>query len=76
MASILLKEEEELTAEILEAAVRALRRIHLRRQLEEVKRRLKSLGANADLAEKIALSQEAQRISLAIRDPGPDTKAS
>jgi DNA primase len=76
LASILLKEEEGLTAEILEAAVRALRRIHLRRQLEEVKRRLKSLGANADLAEKIALSQEAQRISLAIRDPGPDTKAS
>ena len=32
LALILLKEDEELTAEVLEAAVRALRRIHLRRR--------------------------------------------
>jgi DNA primase len=70
LASILLKEEEELTAEIVEAAAHALRRIHLRRQLEEVQRKLRALGATADLKEKIALSAEAQRISLALRDPG------
>ena len=76
LASILLKEEEELTAEILEAAVRALRRVHLKRQLDEVQRQLKSLGANAELRQKIALSEEAKRISLALRDPGPETRAS
>ena len=76
LASILLKEEEDLTAEILEAAVRALRRVHLRRQLDDVQRQLKSLGANADLRQKIALSEEAKRISLALRDPGPEARAS
>ena len=40
LASILLKEDEELTAERLEGAVRALRRIHLRRRLEQVQREL------------------------------------
>ena len=76
LASILLKEEEELSAEILEAAVRALRRVHLRRQLDEVQRKLKSLGSNADLRQKIALSEEARRISLALRDPGSEARAS
>ena len=45
LASILLKEDEELTAEVLEAAVRALRRIHLRRRQEEVQQELKKPGA-------------------------------
>jgi DNA primase len=76
LASILLKEEEELTAEILEAAVRALRRVHLRRQLDNVQRQLKTLGPNADLRQKIALSEEARRIGLALRDPGPEARAS
>ena len=76
LASILLKAEEELSAEILEAAVRALRRVHLRRQLDEVQRQLKSLGPNADLRQKIALSEEARRISLALRDPSPQARAS
>ena len=48
LASILLKEDEELTAEVLEAAVRALRRIHLRRRLEEVQRELKKPGLAAN----------------------------
>ena len=76
LATILLKEDEELTAEVLEASVRALRRIHLRRRLDEVQRQLKSLGANADLKQKIALSEEARRISLVLRDPGPEIRAS
>src|SRR5579871_3930251 len=76
LASILLKEEEELTAEILDAAVRALRRVHLRRRLEEVQRQLKELGPHADLKQKIALSEEARRISLALRDPNPEARAS
>ena len=42
LASILLKEDEELSAERLEGAVRALRRIHLRRRQEQVQRELTS----------------------------------
>jgi DNA primase len=73
LASILLKEEEELTAERLEGAVRALRRIHLRRRLEQVQRELKALGGSADLSQKTALGEEARRLKLALRDPGlPD----
>jgi hypothetical protein len=70
LASILLKEEEELTAHQLEGAARALRRIHLRRKLEQVQRELKSLGASADLRQKIALGEEATRLKRALMDPG------
>lgn len=69
LATILMNEDEELTPEILEAAVRALRRIHMRRQLDDVQRQLKALGANADIRQKIALSEEARRLKLALRDP-------
>ena len=37
-----MKEDEELTAERLEGAVRALRRIQLRRKLEKVQRELQA----------------------------------
>ena len=52
LASILLKEDEELTAELLERAVRALRKIHLSRRLEQVQRELNGLSAKADLQTK------------------------
>ena len=70
LASILLREEEELTADCLEGAVRALRRIHLRRRLEQVQRDLKALGASADLRQKAALGEEAMRLKRALMDPG------
>ena len=70
LASILLKEEEQLTAEGVEAAVKALRRIHLRRRLEQVQRQLKALSPAADLREKIALGEEATRLKRALMDPG------
>jgi len=69
LASILLKEEEELTAEVLEGAVRALRKIHIGRRLEQVQRELKAMSASADLKQKVALSEEARRLALALRDP-------
>jgi DNA primase len=71
LAAILLKEDEELTAEVLEAAVRALRRVHLRRRQEEVQRELKKpgLAANKDLLRQ--LLAELERISRALRDPSP-----
>jgi DNA primase len=70
LASVLLKEEEELTAEQLEGAVRGLRRIQLRRKLELVQRELNSLGASADLRQKIALGEEATRLKRTLMDPG------
>jgi len=70
LASILLKEEEEeLTAEILEATVRALRRIHLRRRQSEVQQELKKPGLAADKDRLRELLSELERISRALRDP-------
>jgi DNA primase len=69
LALILLKEDEELTAEVLEAAVRALRRIHLRRRQEEVQQDLKQPGLAADKDRLRELLTELERISRALRDP-------
>ena len=76
LATILLKEDEDLTAEVLEAAVRALRRIHLRRQQEQVQQELRKPGLAADKDRLRELLQQLERISHALRDPGPETKAS
>jgi DNA primase len=70
LATILLKEDEELTPETLEAAVRALRRIHLKRRQEQVQRELKKPGAGDDRDRLRELLQELERISRALRDPG------
>ncbi|HTW59990.1 MAG TPA: CHC2 zinc finger domain-containing protein [Terriglobales bacterium] len=69
LASILLKEDEELTAEILEAAVRALRRMHLRRRQEQVQQELKKPGIAADRDRLRELLGELEGISRALRDP-------
>jgi len=69
LASILLKEDEELTAEVLEASVRALRRIHLRRRQEQVQQELKKPGLAADKERLRELLTELERISRALRDP-------
>jgi DNA primase len=71
LATILLKEDEELTAEFLEAAVRALRRIHLKREQERVQLELKKPGVAADRDRLRELLSELERISRALRDPGP-----
>jgi DNA primase len=69
LASILLKEDEELTAERLEGAVRALRRIHLRRQQELLQRELKKPGISDDKERMKELLLEVERLSRALRDP-------
>jgi DNA primase len=69
LAAILLNESEELSAEILDAAVRALRRIHLRRRQEELQRQLKQPGLAADKDRLRQLLAELERISRALRDP-------
>jgi DNA primase len=71
LATILMNEDEELTPEILEAAVRALRRIHLKREQERVQQELKKPGAGADRQRLRELLLELERISRALRDPGP-----
>ena len=70
LALILLKEDEELTAEVLEAAVRALRRIHLRRRQEQVQQELKKPGLATNRDHLRELLTELERISRALRDPG------
>ena len=69
LASILLKEEEEMSAERLEGATRALRRIYLRRQLEQVQRELKKPGVSDDRERMKELLREVERLSRALRDP-------
>jgi len=69
LASILLKEDEELSAERLEGAVRALRRIHLRRHLDQVQRELKEPGISDDRVRMKELLLELERLSRALRDP-------
>jgi DNA primase len=68
LASILMHEEEELTPETLEGAVRALRRIHYRRRLEQVQRELERSGRQLD--ELQSLLQEKMRLKRALMDPG------
>ncbi len=69
LAAILLKEEEELTAERLEGAVRALRRIQLRRKLEQVQRQLQATR-NQEPGQLQALLAEKLRLKRALMDPG------
>ncbi|MHB8217112.1 MAG: DNA primase [Candidatus Sulfotelmatobacter sp.] len=69
LASILLNEDEELSAERLDGAVRALRRIHLRRRLEETQRELKHPGLSDDKVRMKELLLEMERLSRALRDP-------
>jgi len=67
LASILLKDAEELSVERVEGAIRALRRIHLRRRTEKVQRKIETCK---DPIELQALLQEKVRLKQALRDPG------
>jgi hypothetical protein len=69
LATILMNEDEELTPEILEAAVRALRRIHLKREQERVQQELKKPGVSGDRDLLKQLLSELERITKALRDP-------
>ncbi len=68
LASILMHEEEELTPETLEGAVRALRRIHLRRRLEQVQRDLQRQGLKTE--DMQPLLEEKMTLKRALMDPG------
>jgi DNA primase len=68
LAAILMKDDEELSAERLEGAVRALRRIQLRRKLERVQRELQSTRGQ-DAGQIQALLEEKMRLKRALMDP-------
>jgi DNA primase len=74
LAAILMKEDEELTAERLEGAVRALRRIQFKRQMEEVQRELQA--AKRHEPERLRfLLREKDRLKRALMDPGLSDQA-
>ncbi len=69
LASILMREEEELTAERVEGAVRALRRIQLRRKLAEIQSALQAPG-NQEPGRRQALLEQKVRLKRVLMDPG------
>jgi DNA primase len=75
LASILMKEDEELTAERLDGATRALRRIQLRRKLEHVQRELQAKRSQ-EPGHVQALLAEKVRLKRALMDPGAPEQGS
>jgi DNA primase len=69
LSSILMKEDEELTPERLEGAVRALRRKLIRRKQDGVQREIQTIG-NKDPGRLLELLREKERLKRALMDPG------
>jgi DNA primase len=69
LAAILMKEDEDLTAEKLEGAVRALRRVHIRRRLEQIQRQMES-ARSLDAGQLKSLMDEKLRLKRALMNPG------
>jgi DNA primase len=68
LAAILMKEDEELTAERLEGAVRALRRIQYRHQMDQVQRELQ--GTKNHEPDRLRfLLREKDRLKRSLMDP-------
>ena len=68
LAAILLKDDEELTAEKVEGASRALRRVQIRRRLEQIQKQLESFR-NSDGAQLKALMDEKLRLKRVLMNP-------
>jgi DNA primase len=68
LASILMRENEELTPEKLEGAVRALRRIQFKRQMDEVQRELQAAKTHEPDRLRFLL-REKDRLKRALMDP-------
>jgi DNA primase len=68
LASILMKDDEELSAERLDGAVRALRRIQIRRKLERVQQELQ-VARGQENGQWQALLEEKMRLKRALMDP-------
>ena len=73
LAAILMRDDEELTADRLEGAVRALRRIQLRHKQEQVQREIQACGKH-EPERRNSLLREKDRLKRALMDPGvPET---
>jgi DNA primase len=70
LASILIKEDEELTPDALESAVRALRKKSLNRRLKEIDSTLARSNPPLDREERFALAEERLRVKRALMEPG------
>ncbi len=70
LASTLMHTSEELTPELLESALRSLKRRNQRRELEQLQRRVKELEAKQDVASRAQLAQERLRLKQATRAAG------
>ena len=69
LATILMEDAEELSADRVEGAVRALKRIHLRRRLEAIQHDLQSPRTKEDPGLLQNLLQERVRLKRALMDP-------
>jgi hypothetical protein len=68
LKAILLKENDDLTPDLLDSAVRALRKMVLDRRRQEIGQALERPG-NLDRSQQIALAQERLKMKLAKRSP-------
>jgi DNA primase len=69
LAAILMKDDEELTAERIEGAVKGLTRVQIRRRLQEIQTQLNSLRS-VDAATVNELMDEKMRLKRALMSPG------
>src|SRR5438552_47332 len=68
LAAVLMKDDEELTADKIESAVRALIRVQIRRRMEEIQRQLDS-ARNLDPQGLRTLMDEKLRLKRALMNP-------
>ena len=68
LATVLMKDDEELTAEKIEGARRALVRLQIRRRLDQIQRELETLRA-ADQSQLRTLMDEKLRLKRALMNP-------
>ncbi|MFZ0794846.1 MAG: toprim domain-containing protein, partial [Candidatus Korobacteraceae bacterium] len=75
LAAILMDEHEELTPELLESAIRSLKKRVRQRELEQLQRRVKELESKEDVMSRAQLAQEKLRLRQAMRSAMSDDAA-
>ena len=66
LAAILMDEHEELTPELLESAIRSLRKKRHERELQQLQHRVKELESREDIRSRAQLAQEKLRLKRAM----------
>jgi DNA primase len=67
LAAILMDEHEELTPELLESAIRSLKKRVRQRELEQLQRKVKELESKEDVMSRAQLAQEKLRLRQAMQ---------